>query len=280
MALKLSDLRAELFKAIEEDKLTLPTLPEVAIRVRDEAENPEASVNSLTDIISSDAALSARLIKVSNNPLLRGSKAIENIKMAINRLGLEYTSNLAIGLAMEQMFQATNANVDKRMREVWSRSAEVAGIANVLCSHYTNLKPDQASLAGLVYRIGSLPILKHAEECHKGLLDNPKVLDKVLDALCPEVGEEILTRWGFSSELIAVTKGFNDFKRQSTTVDYTDIVMIANLQSYIGTDHPYANLDCSDISAFDRLGLPRSLNTSEDEDLNAEMEAAMALLAS
>lgn len=279
MTLKLSDLRTELFQAIEDDKLTLPTLPEVAIKVREEAADPEASVSSLSDIISSDAALSARLIKVSNNPLLRGSKVIETIKMAINRLGLEYTSNLAVGLAMEQMFQATNASVDKRMRETWSRSAEVAGIANVLCSHYTKLKPDQASLAGLIHKIGALPILKHAEECHKGLLDNPKTLDKVLNALCPEIGEQILSRWGFSPEIIAVTTGFNDFKREVAQADYADIVMIANLQSYAGSDHPYASLDCSDISAFDRLGLPRSLNT-EDEDLDAEMEAAMALLSS
>lgn len=277
MAMLLSDLRAELINAIEEDQLTLPTLPEVAIKVREEAENPEASAASLTEIINSDAALSARLIKVSNNPLLRGSKAIENIKMAVNRLGLEYTSNLATGLAMEQMFQATSATVDKRMRETWSRSAEVAGIANVLCSHYTKLKPDQAALAGLVHRIGALPILKYAEECHKGLLDNPKTLDRVLNALCPEIGRRILTSWNFPPEMIKVAQGYNDFKRQVDTADYTDIVMIANLQSYIGSDHPYAQIDCSEISAFDRLGLPRSLG-EQDEDLDAEMEAAMALL--
>ena len=42
-----------------------------------------------------------------------------------------------------------------RMREVWSRSSEVAGISHVLCKHYTKLRPDQATLAGLVHALNS-----------------------------------------------------------------------------------------------------------------------------
>jgi HD-like signal output (HDOD) protein len=37
--------------------------------------------------------------------------------------------------------------------------------------------------------------------------------------------------------------------------DYTDIVIVANLLSYIGSKHPYTRLDWSEIPAFNRLGL-------------------------
>ena len=70
---------------------------------------------------------------------------------------------------VQQMFQATSEMVDKRMREIWSRSTEIAGICHVLCRHRTKLRPDQATLAGLVHKIGALPILTYAEE-HPGLL--------------------------------------------------------------------------------------------------------------
>ena len=53
----------EIINAIKNDSLVLPTLPEVALRVRDEAENPESNLNSLGKIISSDPALSASIIK-------------------------------------------------------------------------------------------------------------------------------------------------------------------------------------------------------------------------
>ena len=57
-----------------------------------------------------------------------------------------------------------------------------------------------------------------------------------------------------------------------------DIVQVATLQSYIGTEHPYTKLDWSQIPAFAKLGLDPSKNMHEDEDLSAAMEAAMSML--
>ena len=140
-------IKADLNAAIENDKLVLPTLPEVALQVRDIAQSEDSSIADLVKVISNDTALSARIIRVTNSPLFRGSRAIENLNMAVSRLGMAYTSNLAMGLAMEQMFQATSDVVDRKMREVWNKSTEIAGICHVLCRHYTRLMPDQATLA-------------------------------------------------------------------------------------------------------------------------------------
>ncbi|TNE75333.1 MAG: histidine kinase, partial [Gammaproteobacteria bacterium] len=60
--------------------------------------------------------------------------------------------------------------------------------------------------------------------------------------------------------------------------DYADLVMVANLQLVAGTDHPWTEMDWNTISAFNRLGLDPNIDMSEEEDLNAQMEAAMALL--
>ena len=66
--------------------------------------------------IAADAALTARIIKVVNSPLLRTNKEITDLQMAVGRLGINYTCNLATGLAMEQMFQATSDVVDATSR--------------------------------------------------------------------------------------------------------------------------------------------------------------------
>ncbi len=271
-------LRTELVNAIKKDQITLPTLPEVALQVREVAQDPDASVANLAEVLSKDAALSARVIKVSNSPLLRGSQPIEDVKMAVGRLGLNYTGNLATGLAMEQMFQATSDVVDKRMREVWAKSTEVAGIAHVLCQHYTRLGADQATLGGLVHKIGVLPILKFAEEKHTELLENTSTLDLVINELHPAIGSLILKTWEFPQDLIMVPKEHTNFHRKVEKVDYSDLVMVAILQSYIGTDHPFTEMDWTEISAFDRIGLSPEVNTHDVEDLSADMEAAMALL--
>lgn len=270
-------VQSELLEAIENDELVLPTLPEVALRVREAAEDPDISIPALSKVIGNDAALAARLIKVVNSPLLRSSKEITDLNMAISRLGINYTSNLATGLAMEQMFQATSDVIDKKMRDVWSRSTEIAGMCHVLCRHFTRLMPDQATLAGLVHQIGILPILTYAEESN-ALLKDSISLNHVIDRIHPIIGEHILRAWDFPEQITAVPANYLDFERQSSSVDYVDIVQVAVLQSYADTTHPLSQVDWSKVGAFSQLGLDVQSRISDNEDLSASMEAAAKML--
>ncbi len=56
---------------INNDTLVLPTLPEVAVKVRQAADNPNVNLMQMADVISHDPALSARMIKVANSRLIR-----------------------------------------------------------------------------------------------------------------------------------------------------------------------------------------------------------------
>lgn len=270
-------VRQEIITAINNDQLVLPTLPEVALKVREVADDPDTDIDKLGSVIGNDAALSARIIRVANSPLLRASRAIEDLRTALMRLGIQYTCNIATGLAMEQMFQATSDLVDMRMREVWSRSSEVAGISHVLCRHYTKLRPDQATLAGLVHKIGVLPILTYAED-HPALLKDSFTLDAVIEELHAPLGDLILKTWGFPEELAHIPTQHVDFTRSIPKADYADIVTVAMLQSYLGSDSAMTKIDFSQVKAFERLGLDPDMQVSESEDLSADMEAAMAML--
>ena len=263
--------------AIDTDKLVLPTLPEIALRVREVADDPDASIKQLGTAISSDASLTARIIKVANSPLFRAPREIEDLNMALSRLGMQYTSNLAIGLAMEQMFQATSDLVDKRLREVWARSSEVAGMCHVLCKHRTKLRPDQAALAGLVHQIGVLPILAYAEE-NNALLRDSLSLDSVIDEVSPQLGIKILTAWEFPTELRNVPINCLKFDRKIAQPDYADLVTVAMLQNYAGSNSRFASLDLNSVTAFARLEIEPNIESTEAEDLSDEMEAALALL--
>jgi len=269
----------EINELIDADKLVLPTLPEVALKAREVAEDPNASAGALAKVVNTDAAMTARIIKVANSPIMRGMREIQDVQSAIARLGITCISNLVTGLAMEQMFQATSDFIDKTMRKSWHHSTEVAGIANVICRHYTKLKPDQATLAGLIHEIGVLPILTYAEESSR--LNDPITLQKVIEMIHPQVGVKILQTWEFPKELVDVPANYTKFHRNtgSEKPDYADIVMVANLQTYMGKkDHPFMQMDWNNISAFKRVGLDPNLEDSGDEDLSAEMEAAMAML--
>ncbi len=267
-----------LLDAIKTDRLVLPTLPEVALRIREAVEDRDVSAHKLADVIASDAALSARLIKVANSPLLRGRVIVDNLQMGITRLGITFVRNLATGLAMEQMFQATSEFVDTRMRASWEHSIEVASISHVLAKHYAGLKPDQATLAGLTHEIGILPILTIAEE-NPALLEDEEALDRIITQLHPQIGTAILTAWEFPKELCNVPTDYLDFGREHDgPADYADVVCVANLQSYAGTDHPLSSINWADVPAFAKLGLATDVEVHEVDGIAEDIEEARALL--
>lgn len=276
MANIIETIKSDLTQAIDNDKLVLPTLPEVALKVREIAEAEDSAIADLVKVISNDTALSARIIRVCNSPLFRGTRSIENLNMAVSRLGMSYTSNLAMGLAMEQMFQATSDMIDRRLRHTWQVCTEVAGICHVLAQHYTGLKADQATLAGLVHLIGVLPILRYVED--QDLQISSIMLDNVIDELHPKIGTLILKKWDFPEDLQNVPMEYANFTRKVPKADYADLVLVANLQLVSGTEHPWNDIDLNTVSAFHRLGLDPHTDMSEEEDLNAQMEAAMSLL--
>ena len=72
---------------LENSRLILPTLPEVALQVRDAVESDKASAGEIAKIISMDAALSARLLQVCNIPLYRTRRTGEDLQTAVARLG-------------------------------------------------------------------------------------------------------------------------------------------------------------------------------------------------
>ncbi len=272
-----AQITAVIIRAIETDKLLLPTLPEMAIKVREVAGDPNASIKQLATIIGQDAALTARIIKVSNSAVYRGAKKVEDINTALARLGMTTTCALATGLAMEQMFQATSDMVDKRLRQVWSNSTEVAGICTVLCKYKTKLKPDEAALAGLVHQIGILPILSYAEE-HPALLQDSFTLDAVIAHAHPQIGTAILTAWGFPAVLQQVPMQYLDFTREVPKADYADLVTVATLQGLAANNKHYLGVDYQTVTAFARLGLDPDIENAEAEDLSEQMAAAMTML--
>lgn len=266
--------------AIDSDKLVLPTLPEIALKVREVADDENASIKQLSDVISTDAALTARIIKVANSPLFRAPREIEDLNMALSRLGMQYTCNLATGLAMEQMFQATSDIIDKRLRSVWGRSSEIAGMCHVLCKHRTKLRPDQAALAGLVHQIGVLPILSYAED-HPSLMRDSFTLDSVIEEVHPMLGVKILTTWEFPTELRNVPINYLKFDREIAKPDYADLVTVSMLQNQASSEaNCFSELDFTTVKAFYRLGLDPNIESAEAEDLSEEMEAALAMLQS
>jgi len=267
----------EILAELDSGKLILPTLPEVALRVNDVAENPDVSLGELADVVVSDAALSVQLLKVANSPLFRGRYPVDNVRMAVSRLGLKMVKNVISSLVMEQMFQAPSEHLEDRFYEVWQHSVDVAAIAQVLASKHPGIPTDEAMLAGLIHDIGVLPILLKAEN-RPDLLQNTELLDSVIHDLSTPVGVAIVENWGFPENLIAVVAEHDNYQRDSNAgPDLVDVVQVANLQSHFNTVQVLSEDELSRVPGFKKLGIQTEVHVVELEENSEDYAAAMAL---
>jgi HD-like signal output (HDOD) protein len=264
-----------ILQEMDSGKLVLPTLPEVALQVREVADDPNATAKQLADIITTDAALSARLLKVANSPLYRGRVQIDSIQMAVSRLGLSMVRNLVTTLVMEQMFQATSNRLDKRLHELWEQSTKVAAASQVIASKLPGIKTDEAMLAGLIHAIGILPILMKADE-DGNLIKDSRKLDHMIANLYPKLGANILRSWEFPATLVAVAEEHTNLNRNSGDAgpDLVDVVQVAVLQSYMGTEKALAPDTLNKVTSFKQVGAETGFSVEElDEDSEEYLEA-------
>jgi putative nucleotidyltransferase with HDIG domain len=267
----------ELLNEVATDKLVLPSLPEIALKVRDAVEDPEVNTTKLAKVITMDAALTARLIQIANSPLVRGSREIDSVETAVVRMGNTMVKNVVNSLIVQQIFQPTTELSDKKMHLFWQHSAQVAAICHALAA-FARLKPDQALLAGLVHDIGALPIIKRAEDIPE-LVDNEELLDNVIRHIHPQIGKSILQKWEFPQAIVqAAAEHENLTRSHDGPADYADLVTVANLQSYVGENHRLASVDWSGVPAFAKLGLDTEVSVVDMEENGEQLKEVQNIL--
>ena len=272
-----SDFLVHVQEELDANRLVLPTLPDVALKVRDAVAKGDASAQELADMIVTDAALSARLMQVANSPLYRGAVEVNTIQMAVTRLGSATIRTLITSLVMQQMFTPSTELLEQYFREIWEQGVNVSAISRALSSFIPHLDADEAMLAGLVHQIGKLPILMLVENIPE-FRDSPSRLNKLLEKAHPPIGKLIMDNWDFPEELKQVASEYVDFQRDAgTKADYVDLVQVAFLQSIAGTDHPACRVDWNTVPSFAKLGLASDSEILEIEGVSDEIELTHAM---
>ncbi|MCK4841493.1 MAG: HDOD domain-containing protein [Methylococcales bacterium] len=263
---------------LDANRLVLPTLPDIALKVRDAVAKGESTSQELAAMIITDAALSARLIQVANSPLYKGTVEINNIQMAVTRLGSSTIRSLITSLVMQQMFTPTTDLLEKYFRATWEQSVNVSSISRALSSFVPHLNADEAMLAGLIHQIGKLPILMLVENIAE-FRDSPSRLNKLLEKAHPHVGKIIMDTWDFPEDLKLVASEYVNFDRDTgKKADYVDLVQVAFLQSIAGTDHPACRREWSTVPSFAKLGLSTDDDILEIEGISDEVELARSII--
>lgn len=133
----------------------LPTLPTVALRLIELANEPETTLTQFADLASQDPALASKLLRVANSSFYGRRRTVSNLTQALNLLGLNATVTLSLSFSLRGSLPAApDAGFDAA--RYWRRSLLTALAARSLAIELGETQPDDFFLVGLLQEIGVL----------------------------------------------------------------------------------------------------------------------------
>jgi len=251
-----------IYHDLTEDKLALPTLPEILVRITKFVEMQDQQ-DALTRVVSSDPAVSAVLLKIANCPVHRQGSTVDTVAQAVQAIGMEQTKDILQQNVTQSLCYSYSPEIIKRVQAVWWHSAEVAAISYALAKLIGGFDPKKALLLGLLHDIGMLPIYCYADR-YPELLGRETNLDELVKQLHGDLGALIFASWGFPKEFVEIAVEADNWQYQSEQPhDYSELVMVAQLHSFIGKGEEKQYLGISEqhlpmiveLPAYQKLGL-------------------------
>jgi HD-like signal output (HDOD) protein len=223
-------LVAKLELSLGEGRLELPSLPEVALKIRRALADDDVSVSEIARLLGTDPALAARTLRIANSAMFyRGSRPITSLNGAVSQLGYKMVRNVALSFAAQQVFIGYNS---RQLRDlvsgVWRHSVHAAVIAHMLARVRAKLNADEAFLAGLLHEVGKLYIFMQAKETVDALATDPG-FQSVLAAWHPRLGRAVIEAWELPPELaLAVGEHESCSLAAPDPPTMTSVVAVAN----------------------------------------------------
>ncbi len=191
---------------------TLPSLPAVAIELVRQCRSDDFDVRRVSDLVSRDPALAAKVLKVANSSAFQGSGKVATISSAFMRLGANTVMTLALSFSLARTRKSTKGGFD---HERYWRYALLCATATKILSKRISGNAEEMFLVGLFQDIGMLALSEVSKTVYTTLLrdagDDHLRLERLeqerLGTDHIEVGAWLAQQWNLPDFIVASTLG-------------------------------------------------------------------------
>jgi HD-like signal output (HDOD) protein len=134
----------------------LYTLPELYHQLEEKIHSGSASMDEISEILSTDAALNAKLLKIANSALYGFRAEVTTLNRALNLIGLNDVKNLILMDSIASQFNGSDNCTNVKMEDFWRRSVYLALIAKRLSKKLKHQEPDRLFVSAIMSRLGQL----------------------------------------------------------------------------------------------------------------------------
>lgn len=246
----------------------LPTVPDVASKVLDVLDDPDSGAEDVRAVIERDAALTARILKVSNSAMYGIPAEISSVGQAISLIGARAVRNLVMAVAMREVY----GEFGELEQRLWDHGSAAGPVASALARRFgVEVDADGVFTAGLLHDIGKTALANtHRDEfevlCKEAFESGSDGLAAERERFGfdhAELGARIAEGWRLPPPLVEAIRRHHEPEALSTLgpteARTTALVSLASdclARLGVGRPAPREDLDLADLPSWRYLEVP------------------------
>lgn len=215
----------------------LPTLPLVAVRVMEIINDPHSSASDLAEVISSDPAMAAKVLRLVNSAYYGFPNPITTITHAVAIMGFNTLRSLILSVATFDLFSKKKTDQFFQLEELWMHSIGTAVGSKLLAKRLGLPNFEELFIAGLLHDVGKvvLDIYLHQDfiSCISTAQKTSKPLwlveQEVIGSSHAEIGNAVALKWKLPSVLTESIRWHHEVLRAKDHTKVAGIVHVADI---------------------------------------------------
>ena len=230
------DEKRRRLRHITERIIGLPTLPTVVTEIISLVDNPRSSADDLARVISTDQALTAKMLKIANSALYGFPRRISTVALAVVVLGFETIKNLCLGVSVLEKFAWEGEDGLFDRQKFWEHAVGCGVAGRILAKKVKYRLAGEVFVAGILHDIGKLILSQYfGDEFAAALVlaqeENlyiSEAEERVLGVTHAEVGGWLAERWNLPRQLVEVIAFHHDPTAARKKAELTALIHMAN----------------------------------------------------
>ena len=140
------------------------SFPPVITELMDAMSSSDVTVAKVTEIVETDPALTAKILRVANSPFYGLRSDVTTIGQAFRLLGLDEIGQLLLTCQMKSRLQSLDRRQHEQLERLWHHSVATAVAARIIASRLHAGTEGKEYTAGLLHDMGKLVLIQYYPE--------------------------------------------------------------------------------------------------------------------
>ena len=204
-------LQSPELRTLVADSKSLASPPDTYIRLEDAFADPDYSLESISEIVESDIALTTEVLKLTNSSYFAVTQTVSSVSHAVRMLGKETLKALALFVGLYRGFEGP-PNQAANLKRLCHRSQQI-GVTAALIAEFEDLPREICHAVpsiGMLSHIGTLILYANRPDEMEAVtkrvetegISIAKAETEQFGACHAEIGAYLLGLWGFPAPVI------------------------------------------------------------------------------